>query len=135
MGNPPERTSEQVRGCVCGRGVGKEEKAVVVLCCLIPQLCPTLSDSVHGGFSRQEYWGVGSHALLQGIFPTQGSNPRSPALQADYLPPEPPEKTLDGNFITKIMNETSHWPPFHNFFRKALMKIYTCTLLCTFLGI
>ena len=25
------------------------------------------------GFSRQEYW-VGCHALLQGIFPTQGSN-------------------------------------------------------------
>ena len=29
------------------------------------------------GFSRQEYWS-GSHALLQGIFPTQGSNPRLP---------------------------------------------------------
>ena len=26
------------------------------------------------GFSRQEYW-MGSHALLQEIFPTQGSNP------------------------------------------------------------
>ena len=26
------------------------------------------------GFSRQEYTGVGSHFLLQGIFPTQGSN-------------------------------------------------------------
>ena len=26
------------------------------------------------GFSRQEYW-MGCHALLQGIFPTQGSNP------------------------------------------------------------
>ena len=29
------------------------------------------------GFSRQEYW-IGCHALLQGIFPTQGSNPRLP---------------------------------------------------------
>ena len=29
------------------------------------------------GFSRQEY-GVGCHALLQGIFPTQGSNPGLP---------------------------------------------------------
>ena len=27
------------------------------------------------GFSRQEYWS-GSHALLQGIFPTQGPNLR-----------------------------------------------------------
>ena len=26
------------------------------------------------GFSRQEYWS-GCHALLQGIFPTQGLNP------------------------------------------------------------
>ena len=26
-------------------------------------------------FSRPEYWGVGSLTLLQGIFPTQGSNP------------------------------------------------------------
>ena len=34
-------------------------------------------------FSRQEY---GCHALLQEIFPTQGLNPASPALQADSLP-------------------------------------------------
>ena len=27
-------------------------------------------------FSRQEYQSVGCHFLLQGIFPTQGSNPR-----------------------------------------------------------
>ena len=27
------------------------------------------------GFSRQEYWS-GCHSILQGIFPTQGSNPR-----------------------------------------------------------
>ena len=29
------------------------------------------------GFSRQEYW-MGCHALLQGIFPTQGLNPGLP---------------------------------------------------------
>ena len=34
--------------------------------------------------------GVGCHALLQGIFPTQGTEPGSPALQADSLPSEPP---------------------------------------------
>ena len=27
-------------------------------------------------FSRQEYWRVGCHALLQGLFPAQGLNPR-----------------------------------------------------------
>ena len=38
-------------------------------------------------FSRPEYWS--GLSLLQGIFPTQGSNP-GPALQADSLPSEPP---------------------------------------------
>ena len=32
--------------------------------------------------------GVGSLSLLQGIFPTQGSNPGLPPLQADSLPAE-----------------------------------------------
>ena len=35
---------------------------------------------------------MGCHFLLQGIFPTQGSKPRSPALQADSLPTEPSGK-------------------------------------------
>ena len=34
--------------------------------------------------------GVGCHSLLQVIIPNQGSNPGSPALQADSLPSEPP---------------------------------------------
>ena len=36
-------------------------------------------------FSMQEYTGVGCHALLQGVFPTQ-IKPMFPALQADSLP-------------------------------------------------
>ena len=41
------------------------------------------------GFSRQEYWsGLPFHS--QGIVPTPGIESRSPALQADSLPPEPP---------------------------------------------
>ena len=51
--------------------------------CLVIQSCPTLCDSmdcsppgsfVHGG-SPGKNTGVDLHALLQGIFPTQGSNP------------------------------------------------------------
>ena len=38
------------------------------------------------GFSRQENTGVGCHFLLQGIFPTQGSNPCFLYSQADSLP-------------------------------------------------
>ena len=52
-------------------------------CCLVAKLCPTLynsidcslpGSSVHGD-SPGKNTGVGCHALLQGIFPTQGSNP------------------------------------------------------------
>ena len=54
--------------------------------CLVAQLCSNLCDpmncnlpgsSVHGGSSGKNTR-VGCHALLQGIFPTQGSNPGLP---------------------------------------------------------
>ena len=41
------------------------------------------------GFPRQEYWS-GCHFLLQGIFPTQGSNPGLPHCRHHYR--EPPAK-------------------------------------------
>ena len=56
------------------------------MCVLVAQSCLTLSDimdwgppgsSVHGD-SPGKNTGVGCHALLQGIFPTQGSNPGLP---------------------------------------------------------
>ena len=52
-------------------------------------------------FSRQEYWGVGYHFLLQGIFPTQGSNPGLLHWQADSLPSEPPGKPLFQGAVVK----------------------------------
>ena len=63
------------------------------------QLCSTPWTTAHQaplsmGFSLQEY-GVGCHALLQGIFPTQGSNPHLLYLlhwQAGSLPLAPPGK-------------------------------------------
>ena len=54
--------------------------------CLVTQSCPTLCEpidcsppdsSVHGDSSGKNT-GVGCHALLQGIFSTQGSNPGLP---------------------------------------------------------
>ena len=54
--------------------------------CLVTQSCPSLCDpldysppgsSIHGD-SPGKNTGVGCHALLQGIFPTQGSNPGLP---------------------------------------------------------
>ena len=40
------------------------------------------------GFSRQEYWS-GVPFPSPWDFPNPGTEPRSPALQADTLPPEP----------------------------------------------
>ena len=58
--------------------------------------------------------GVGCHGLLQGIFPTQGWNLSSPALQGDSLLsklPGKPKKTgvgslslLQGIFLTQGLN-------------------------------
>ena len=63
---------------------------------LVPQSCPTLCDPMgcsllhYSGDSLGKNIGVGSHSLLQGIFP--GIEPRSPALRADPLWSEPPGK-------------------------------------------
>ena len=49
------------------------------------QACPSM------GFSRQEYWN-GWPFPSPGDLPDPGFKPGSPALQADALPSEPPEK-------------------------------------------
>ena len=48
-------------------------------------------------FSRQEYWSglLFPTPGVQGIFPTQGLNRKSPALQAYSLLSEPPGKLWD----------------------------------------
>ena len=64
--------------------------------CGLSQSCPTLcslmdysppGSSIHRD-SPEKNPGVGCHALLQGIFSTQGSNPGLPVLQVDSLPSE-----------------------------------------------
>ena len=47
------------------------------------------------GFSRQEYWS-GLPFPSPGDLPDPGIKPGSPALQADYLPSEPPGKPQEG---------------------------------------
>ena len=75
--------------------------------------CSLLESSVHVD-SPGKNTGVGFHALLQGIFPTQGLNP-GPVLQVDSLPSEPPGKPkntgvdslclLQGIFSTQELNQ------------------------------
>ena len=90
--------------------------------CLVTQSCLTIFDpmdcsprgsSVHGG-SPGKNTGVGCHALLQEIFPAQGSKPRPSTLWVDSLPSELPEKPkntgvggpslLQGIFPTQELN-------------------------------
>ena len=76
---------------------------------LRPCKCSPPGSSVHGD-SPGKNAGVGSHSLLQDL-PNPGIKPRSPALQADSLPSEPPWKPrntamgslslLQGNFSTQ----------------------------------
>ena len=44
--------------------------------------------------------GVGSCSLLQGNLPNPGIKPRSPVLQADSLPAEPPGKAKNTGVVT-----------------------------------
>ena len=57
-------------------------------------LCPC-------GFSRQEYWS-GLLCPHPGYLPNPGIKPRSPALQADSLPSEPPGKPINCVEYTKL---------------------------------
>ena len=75
-------------------------KSPCAVLCLVAQLCPTLWDP-HGlqparllcpwVFSRQIHWS-GLPCLSPGDLPTPGIEPRSPPLQVDSLPAEPPGK-------------------------------------------
>ena len=74
------------------------------------QSCPTLcgpmdhslpGSSVHGILSGKNT-GMGCHALLQGIFPTQGLNPHLLCLlhwQADSFPLAPPGKPRNSHLV------------------------------------
>ena len=65
----------------------------------VAQLCPTLCDPMDTksmelqsmGFSRPEYW-TGLLCPPLGDLPNPGIEPRSPSLQENSLPAEPPGK-------------------------------------------
>ena len=78
----------------------KREYFVIVLCVLVTQSCLIPTDpmgcsppgsSIYG--ESQEYWS-GLSCPPSGDLPDPGIEPRSPALQADSLPTEPPRKPL-----------------------------------------
>ena len=77
------------------------ETLCMVACavCLVAQSCPTLCESVDWNppgscpweFSRQGYWN-GLSCPPPADLPNPGIEPRSPTLQVDSLPSEPPGK-------------------------------------------
>ena len=63
-----------------------------------PMDCSPSGSSVQGD-SPGRNTGVGCRALLQGIFPNPGTEPRSSALQADSLPSEAPGKPWCSDYV------------------------------------
>ena len=58
--------------------------------------------------------GVGCHALLQGIFPTQGSNPCLPLADGFFTaePPRKPHLPLTSSLVTSL-SKVMCWPTLH----------------------
>ena len=75
-------------------------------------------DSLSIGFSKQEYWS-GLPCPPPGDLPVPETEPRSPVLQADSLPPEPQVKVNGHNCFNKALftersskRNLAHWPWF-----------------------
>ena len=97
---------------------------VTFLCfCSVTQSCPALCDpvdcsppgSLSTGFFREEHW-AGCHALLQGIFPTQGSKLCLLHWQADSLP-----QSQQGS-LTFSLHTHTHTPNEPNMHQKTWPK-------------
>ena len=121
--------------CVCVRA-----RARARACTKSLQSCPTLCNpldysppgfSVHG-FSRQEYTKVGCHALLQGIFLTQGSNPPLLCLldwQVGSLSLTPPGKPINIHtyvYVIYMETETCGFSPVPSITHGIYEVIHIC---------
>ena len=94
----------------------------IQFCCLVTTLCDPMGysppgSSVHG--ISQARTGVGCHSLLQGIFPTQRSNPCLLHLlhqQADSFTTSPPGKPLHSYLSPFLgLDHSSPLSPSHSF--------------------
>ena len=80
-----------LRGCFGDKSVCRLSRFSHVPTLGNPMDCSLPGSSVHGVLHVKNT-GVDCHALLQGIFPTQGLNPCLSHWQADSLPPAAPGK-------------------------------------------
>ena len=72
------------------------------------------------GFSRQEYWS-GLPFPSPGDLPDPGIEPRSPALEADTLTSEPPEKPC----MVKDENKIFGGEAYCSVYRSQSIMLYT----------
>ena len=101
--------------CVCAYVHVKAICAWLQLCLTLcnPMDCSLPGSSVHG-ILQEEYWS-GLPCPPPGDLPNPGIEPRTPTLQVDSLPSEPPGKPqnsgvgslslLQGSFLTQKLNQ------------------------------
>ena len=92
----------------------------VCVVCLVAQSYPTLCNPMDCSLpaplsmrvlSRQEYWS-GLPCPPPGDLPNPGIESRSPTLQADALPSEPPGKPIDRQIDPLPLEPPSHPAPY-----------------------
>ena len=82
--------------------------------------------TVHG-ILQARILGVGSHSLLQaGDLPKPGTEPRSPALQVDSLPSEPPGKPKYTGVDKPIPSPGDLPDPRIQYFSATLLTMFRC---------
>ena len=101
-GDLPDPRIEPMSPALAGRFSTAESPGKPLCCAVLGRSVMYYSLRPHArplcpwGCSRQEYWS-GLLCSPPGGLPNPGIEPRSPALQADYLPSEPPGKPLDSS--------------------------------------
>ena len=107
--------------CVCAKSL----QSCLTVC--DPMDCSPPGSSVHEIDSPDKNIGVGCHALLQGIFLTEGSNPYLLCLlhwQADSLPIAPPGKPPKPEWsgVKRMGGGKLEATSIHNSFEKIFCK-------------
>ena len=109
---------DKSQGCSSGRCL-KFLLNCVCVCVLVAQPCPTLCDPINCSSPGSSVHGILQARILEWQpFPSsrdlldQEIQPRSLALQADSLPPEPPKKPfieLDSSNSKRVQNLVKYW--------------------------
>ena len=105
----PQGSPSLTSWCYCTWQYISSEKVKVSVTCVWLFTTPWVvanQDPRSVEFSRQEY-GIGLPFPTPGDLPNPGIEPRSPALQADSLPTEPPGKLTHLQIASQIQNKSN----------------------------